>query len=302
LNYFSELVSCFDKLQEQGIVFHGMQTNATLINEQWCQFFHDKQFRVGVSIDGPFWANKKRKDWTGKYIFHKTMHGIKQLKSAGVPFSIICVVGRNNLDKADELYDFFVSSGCVSLGINIEEQLGSHVVNMKNDSDNVFNFWQQLFKAWKNNPVIKIREFANMLPSLMMLGDNLCDDQSKLYDIFPSVAWNGDVVLLSPEFLGAKSSIYNDFVVGNMQRGNLSDIINQWKKIPYIQDFTQGVHSCKRECEYFPVCYGGQAGNKFFEHGRIDVTNTVFCQNSEKSLADAILQQLQGKSMKGGNR
>lgn len=293
LNHFSQLVSPFEQLREQGIVRHGIQTNATLIDERWCEFFRSHQFRVGVSLDGPLWANTRRVGWNDKPAFDKIMRGIGYLREAGIPFSVICVVGKDNLDKAKELYEFFTGLGCTSLGVNIEESLGVHIVNSCDDGITVTIFWQELFSEWRKNPVIKMRDFARMLPSLVVLGNETQKGPPELYDIFPSVAWNGDVVLLAPEFLNTNAPRYANFVVGNVLNESLRTIIERGENASYVQDFSRGVSRCREECEYFSVCYGGQAGNKFFEHGTINVTETAFCRNSEKRLADAILRQLE---------
>ena len=293
LNYFLQLISPFEKLREQGIVHHGIQTNATLINKRWCEFFHSYQFRVGVSLDGPLWANTQRVKRNGEPAFDKTMRGINHLRKANIPFSVICVIGKNSLNKARELYEFFSKIGCMSLGINIEETLGVHVVNSRNDDDVILTFWQELFSCWQKNPVIKMRDFARVMSSLALLGSEVQNKPPALYDIFPSVAWNGDVTLLSPEFLNTSASCYGNFVVGNVLDKNIKSIIKQGENASYVQDFLRGVSRCREECEYFPLCYGGQAGNKFFEYGTTDTTETTFCRNSEKRLVDAILQQLE---------
>jgi len=296
LPYFTKLVDHFDRLREQELVRHAIQTNATLINERWCEFFRHHQFRVGVSIDGPAWANTKRVGWNSSPSFDKIMHGIRYLREAEIPFSAICVVSGNTLGKARELYNFFVELRCASLGINVEEQLGVHTVTINSQqadgTTRVTKFWQELFRAWQENPFIKVREFARMLPSLVALTDGQVASP-EVYDIFPSVAWNGDVVLLAPEFLNTVAPRYNNFVVGNILNEDLQTIVERGKLAVYVEDFVRGVNRCRQECEYFSLCYGGQAGNKFFEHDTTNETETVFCRNSEKRLADAILQELE---------
>jgi len=295
-DHFERLVFPLERLREKELVRHAIQTNATLINERWCEFFRHHQFRVGVSIDGPAWANTKRVGWNSSPSFDKIMLGIRYLREAKIPFSAICVVSGNTLGKARELYNFFVELGCALLGVNVEEQLGVHTVTINSQqvdgATRVTKFWQELFRAWQENPVIKVREFARMLPSLATLTDGQVASP-EVYDIFPSVAWNGDVVLLAPEFLNTVAPRYNNFVVGNILNEDLRAIVERGKSAVYVEDFIQGVSRCRQECEYFSLCYGGQTGNKFFEHGTTNVTETAFCRNSEKRLADAILQELE---------
>lgn len=297
LEHFSKLILPFEWLREQGLVRHAVQTNATLLNERWCEFFRSHQFRVGVSIDGPAWANAKRVGWSGAPAFDKIMRGIGFLREAEIPFSAICVVSGDTLDRARELYDFFVELGCASLGINVEEQLGTHTItiNSRDNGVRVIKFWQELFAAWRENPAIKVREFGRMLPSLAAM-NNGRTSAPELYDLFPSVAWNGDVVLRAPEFLNAVAPSYDNFVVGNMLNEDLLSIFERGETAAYVKDFVCGVHRCQKECEYFSLCYGGQAGNKFFEHGTTNATETVFCRNSVKRLADAILQELESQT------
>lgn len=297
IDHFSNLALPLEHLRKQELVRHAIQTNATLINEHWCEFFKLHQFRVGVSIDGPAWANVKRIGWNGTPAFDKIMRGIHFLREAGIPFSAICVVSGSVLDRAEELYNFFVESGCASLGVNIEEQLGVHsvTINSRRDGSRVTRFWMKLFAAWQGNPVIKVREFARMLPSLEAFTDGQVQSP-EVYDVFPSIAWNGDVVLLAPEFLNTIAPRYNNFVVGNILNGNLRTIVERGKDALYVKDFIRGVSRCQEECEYFSLCYGGQAGNKFFEHDTTNVTETAFCRNSEKRLADAILQELKSNT------
>lgn len=294
LKHFSQLVFPFEQLREQGLVRYGIQTNATFINEDWCEFFRSHRFQVGVSIDGPPWANQRRVGWDGKPAFDRIMRGIERLRETDIPFNVICVVSGDTLNRGKELYNFFIELGCDSFGVNIEEQLCAHIVTISSDDHGttVTRFWQELFAAWQENPVMKVREFTRMLPSLAAFNDGQ-SDFPKLYDIFPSVAWNGDVVLLAPEFLNTNALRYGNFVVGNVLEEDLQVIVERGKTTSYVQDFVHGVSRCKDECEHFLLCCGGQAGNKFFECDTTDATETAFCRNSEKRLADAILKDLE---------
>jgi len=297
-DHFAKLVDPLEPLRKQGLVRHAIQTNATLINERWCEFFKSHQFRVGVSVDGPVWANNRRVGWNGAPAFDKIMRGTCFLREVGIPFSVICVVGDNALDRAKELYHFFVDLGCASLGVNIEEQLGVHTTSMRDDGTRVTEFWRGLFAAWQEKPAIRVREFTRILPSLAAFTDDQIQ-MPEVYDVFPSVAWNGNVVLLAPEFLNTNAPRYDDFVVGNILNDDLQTVVERGRDAAYVKDFVLGVNRCQEECEYFSLCYGGQAGNKFFEHGTTNVTETEFCRNSEKRLADAILQELESTTTSG---
>ena len=86
--------------------------------------------------------------------------------------------------------------------------------------------------------------------------------------------------------------MHNNFVVGNVLQMPFAQIVAIAPDTPYVKDFVAGVKKCKVECEYFSVCLGGQASNKYFENGDISTTKTQFCVNSHISVVDAILETI----------
>lgn len=294
LEHFSMLINPFVKLERQGTVTHSIQTNATLIDSRWCQFFQEHDINVGISLDGPIWANKKRVDWAGNESYERTLRGIRFLKEAKIKFSVIAVVNFELLDKAKEMYEFFCELGCDSLGINIEERECANQSRLICDDERVAKFWHELFIAWQEHPRIRVREFLRTLRRMHKLNEASWAKPKVINEnIFPSVAHNGDVVFLSPELLGGKSPEYNNFVVGNILSSSLQDIIDRGQNAGYVQDYLVGVTKCETECTYFLMCQGGQASNKFYEHDTTNATETVFCRNHKKRLIDGILGVLQ---------
>jgi uncharacterized protein len=296
LEHFARLLLPFHSLRLSAQVTHALQTNATLITKDWCNFFVSNDIDIGVSIDGPGRANHNRVDWAGRDTYDATMRGIECLKSAGIEFSTICVVDRNSLSMAKELYEFFCELGCHSVGFNIEEQEGVNLSGV-DDHEGVLRFWTALFHSWRENPAIRVREFEWALDWMNALcnSDNAGEAstfQHASCDIFPSIAHDGSVVLLSPGFVGAESSLYKDFAVGNVLSESLASIVDRCRDVNYVTDYFQGVDQCREECDHFDFCGGGQASNKFFELGSTQGTETEFCRNAKKRLVSAIIQAL----------
>jgi len=187
------------------------------------------------------------------------------------------------------------------VGINIEERLGTNTGGVE-DGKLVKQFWQELFIEWNQNPQVQVREFTNVLQWMGSLTGELESIPNKT-DIFPTIGWNGDVVLLSPELLGAKYDTDRDFVVGNITRESLADILGHGQSSNYAQEYRAGVRQCELECKFFPYCRGGQASNKFFELGNIAGTETQHCRNSQQKPLETILAFMQSPSqiqMEGG--
>jgi len=182
LNHFRKLIEPFENLRKENKVHHSMQTNATLITKSWCQFFIKHQFRVGVSIDGPEWANTNRVNLKGQTIYSRIMRGIQLLKEYEIPFGVIAVVHEANIDRPEEFYDFFCELGCDNLSINVEEVEGINTRNSQVVEDKVFSFWKRLFKAQQSNPVLRIREFDSSFRYIESVLAGTIDDFKGLFD------------------------------------------------------------------------------------------------------------------------
>jgi uncharacterized protein len=113
----------FDELRRAGRVRHSLQTNATLVNDAWCDLFRERDVAVGVSIDGPADLNVERVDWAGRPAFDRIVAGIGKLVDRQIRFSLIAVVGEG-IGRAEDLLDFLAGLGPTSIGLNIEELEG----------------------------------------------------------------------------------------------------------------------------------------------------------------------------------
>lgn len=291
VSWFEDLVSRFEPARTKRLLRHTLQTNATLITETWCRLFHKYCFHVGVSIDGPRDMNRRRVNWADQSTFDSAVKGINCLKDAGLSFGVIAVVGSDGLGHARELYEFMIKLGANSLAINIEEIEGVNSHGSE-DSQRVNLFWASLFQAWRDNPRIRVREFRHVLSFLRLAAQVPLITPRPQIDLFPTILWNGDVVLLSPELAGGKSSEHLDFVVGNILNRSLADILSSARTASYVTEYFDGVRQCHKTCEYYQFCRGGHASNKFFEHGRLDVTETAACRNTRMRLLDAVLAEI----------
>ena len=294
IKYFKHLIQPFAELVKRNQVIHEIQTNASLINETWVDLFTAHNFKVGVSIDGPEWANRNRRDWNDIPSFSRALKGIECLKRNNISFSAIAVVTKDTLGHADDLFSFFSLLGCSTLGINFEEKEGVNIPLSYANENEVTTFWTTLFRAWRANPGLNIREFGRVFRYF----DNLIQtpnstDQSWNINVFPTIACNGDVVALSPELAETASHQFSDFVIGNITRRPLKDIVSQAYTHKYVDNFMKGVEICRSICEYFEFCRGGQASNKFFETGDFSVTQTEYCRNSKIKLVESILAEIE---------
>lgn len=290
IDRFRELLEPFSTLRRERLVRHNLQTNATLISEEWCALFKEQGVVIGISIDGDEDQNSARASWSGSQSFQSAFRGINVLRNAEIPFGVIAVVNSHNISKPQRLYEFAISLGCETLNVNVEEKEGQNLERDTLSDQAVRVFWQGLFNAWRRNPAIRVRELQNALSWLSAKAKNSeVPPLSREKEFWPTVATNGDVVVLSPELISVPASERSRFVVGNVLKTSLQDIVELSKTYWYIQEFFSGVSNCAATCPYYEYCGGGEASNKYFELNDITGTETAHCRHTKKLVVDAIL-------------
>jgi uncharacterized protein len=108
LDFYRRSMELADKHRRPGMTFlHTMQTNGTLLDDEWCQFFKEHNFLIGISIDGPAGLHDVyRVDKGGAPTFDKVMRGLHLLQKHEVDYNILTTVNRVNADQPLEVYRF----------------------------------------------------------------------------------------------------------------------------------------------------------------------------------------------------
>ena len=118
------------------VVRPSLQTNGTLINQAWCEFFREFGMHVGLSIDGPRRiTDLNRLNHAGRSAFDRIVAGLRLLKREEIPFAVIAVLSAESLRSAREIYDFFAEEGVERVAFNVEELEGEHVSGLKPGPD-----------------------------------------------------------------------------------------------------------------------------------------------------------------------
>jgi uncharacterized protein len=281
----AELMAPFEGVE------HHIQTNATLIDDAWCDFFVAHDMRVSVSVDGPASLNANRVNRAGAPAYNVIEKGIGTLRRRGLPFSALCVVSAPRPGLAGELYEYFLGLGCEVLGINIEEQEGVNARVNAFAPDAVRAFWAELVGAWRADPRIHVREVEWTLRYAGAVLAGTADGiLPPALDPIPTVAADGRVFLLSPELAGFTDARYGDFSSGTVMGESLSSILARAAtSASWVPEYLEGVEACRSTCSYFGFCGGAHAANRYFEHGRFDGTETNHCRNSKIRLLEGVL-------------
>jgi uncharacterized protein len=266
-------------------VEHHIQTNATLIDDDWCEFFREHQIEVGISVDGP--GSGLRTDRAGRPAYDRIMRGVEALRRHDIRYAVICVVSDPHPGLATELYRYFCELGCYWLGINIEEREGVNRRDTTRSELAVRGFWAELTAAWAADPRIELREvewsLQYLAAALRGKEDTVLPRQR---DPVPTIGYDGRVVLFSPELAG-----FDGFSLGNVLETPLAEIVARCSERPtgWVAEYFAGVEQCRASCPYFGFCGGAHASNRYFELGRFDATETEHCRNTKIRLLEGVL-------------
>jgi uncharacterized protein len=298
--FYRDAFRMIDRAKPDGLtVTHSFQTNGTLIDDAWCDFFAEERVNIGVSIDGPkHLHDRNRLTRSGRGTFDKTIKGIRLLRRREIPFHVISVLTIASMAAPRELFEFYVEEGIERVCFNVEESEGDHVSDSFADRDAEAAYYRFLSEFWRLSAAMPgkipfIREIEHALQQVIRPKDAPFNNQLVEPFAITSMDWAGNISTFSPELLGLKNARYGDFLLGNINRDALVDMPQRVNFTRMLEDIEAGVAMCRERCEYFSVCGGGEPVNKLAENGTFVSTETTYCRLTKMRATDLVLDALE---------
>ncbi|MBL8329102.1 MAG: GRRM system radical SAM/SPASM domain protein [Rubrivivax sp.] len=292
-----------EELGAQTKLGHAMQTNALLINDEWCTLFRRHAVRVGVSVDGPAELHDvHRKTRTGKGTHRRVLSGMEKLREHGIECHAIAVVTEETLRAKERFIEFFESHPFTELGCNFDEAEGTHEESslVGHEDEHAELLKQLLVRSQVPGSRLRVRELstalnliARPLPKVRWQGHEWPLNTQALPFAMLNVAHDGRWSTFSPELLGQASVAHSDFVFGNVHDQALlaatagEAFRRTWHAI------ARGIQNCERSCAYFSYCGGGSPANKLYELGGMDGAETLYCRSVVKRPFRIVLEALE---------
>ena len=258
LDFFRKAVELQNRYKKPGMrIFNAFQTNATLLDDDWCQFFHENHFLIGVSLDGPSELHDAyRKDKGGRPTFKRVMAGIELLKKHAVEFNILTCINAINADHPLEVYRFLrddVGAQFIQFIPIVERQdRGESPVSERSVSGIKYGkFLIQVFDEWVKRDVGKIyvQLFDVTLAAFMGLQPGLCVNQETCGEAL-ALEHNGDVYSCDHFVDGA-------YRLGNLMETPLVDLVSSSQQLAFGEDKRKSLPGACRKCPVLFVCNGG---------------------------------------------
>lgn len=257
LDFYRKCLKLEEKYNVNQIpVSHSLQTNGYLLDEEWCQFFAEHQFLVGLSLDGIKSAHDAyRKDSSGKDTYFHTLHAAQLLQQAGAEFNILTVVNKRTATKIDKIYHFYQKQGFywqqyIACLDPIGENAGKQDYSLTPDAYGQFLI--DLFRLWSldlfKGKQPYIRQFENYIGILLGNYPESCEQRG--------VCTFQNVVEADGSVYPCDFYVLDEYKLGNLREDNFVQIEERRKQSPFIQQSLNHTQKCQ-SCRYFFICRGG---------------------------------------------
>ncbi len=266
LDYFRQITEIQKKhLPPDRFALNGIQTNGTLLNDEWCQFLKKENFIVGISLDGPerFHAvNRFRKD--GKSSFNEVLRGFQLLQSYQIPCEILCVVHAQNVGFPLEVYRFFKSlkAGFITFLPLVEKQTsGEKMVSERTVPAKAFGeFLCAIFDEWKTSDIgtVKIQIFEEALRTAFGLEHSLC--------IFKPACGRVPVIERNGDFYSCDHFVDPAHRIGNIRYSTLSEMLESPAQKAFGLAKLNTLPEYCMKCEVRNFCNGACPKDRFDEN------------------------------------
>lgn len=297
--FYERAFDCFVDSSRTAAVQHSFQTNATLINDDWCEFFKRWSVSIGVSVDGPRAVHDAhRVDRSGRGTFDRVMHGISKLREHEIPFSVISVLTKESLNAADEIWEFYRSNNITQVGFNIDEEEGDHDVSSLIPSEHLTTFrkfMSRIADLQEQDPAIEVRELDSMRRYLAAPPRAEVKKSDNRPGAILNIDVDGNLTTFSPELLGRVHSKYGKFAWGNVHVDSWERFVRNALFQRARADIEAGVALCREVCAYSAICGGGCPSNKLAEHDTFVAAETKSCRFQIQAVADVIIERLERK-------
>jgi len=263
LDYFRRIVELQRKHKSpnQRIV-NGIQTNGTLLDEEWCLFLAKMSFAVGLSLDGPpEMHDRHRVTKDGKPTHEQTMRGYKLLQEHGVYTEVLCVVNAHNVRFPLQVYRFFkqINAQYITFLPMVEPQPDAKggVCHISVPAEAWGTFLCTIFDEWRDRDIgkVKVQIFEEATRTAFNQEHSLCIFRPTCGDI-PVIEHNGD-------FYSCDHYVDVQHRLGNIEDTPLVELLESPAQREFGRAKLETLPRYCLECEVRAMCNGGCPKNRF---------------------------------------
>lgn len=282
IDFYREFVSLVKKYNTSTAeVSFAVQTNGTLLNDEWCEFFRENNFLVGVSLDGNEEQNKYRVYPDDSASFGDIMRGIELLKKHNVQFNVLSVLTKNLANTFRDSYKFFKSMGISYLQYipclrDFDSDDDVYVMNNEDYLNYLNSAFRMYYNARLRGTPFSIRQFDNYV----LLAHGSCPEQCGMKGgCSEQFVVEGDGSVYPCDFY-----CNDEQCLGNINDTSFAEMRKSKKALDFISSSFEKKDECS-ECKYYYLCRGGGCKRNNASFNYCETYKKFFSQNEGKILS-----------------
>lgn len=277
LDFYRKAVALQAKYGQGRRISNSFQTNGVLLDDEWCQFFVEHHFLIGLSLDGPADIHNEYRVTKGGRPTHKlVMRALQRLQQHGVQYNVLACVNRHSSQEPQRIYDFLVDAGVEFIqfipvierladgntenhGLTLHAPGGeSHALTPWSvRADDYGEFLIRVFDCWRTRDVGKVfvMNIEWAFASFVGAPGAVCHHQPTCGRSVV-VEHNGDVY-------ACDHYVYPEYLLGNITQNTFAEMIDSTRQEAFgTAKYTSLPTQC-RQCEVVKACWGGCPKHRF---------------------------------------
>jgi uncharacterized protein len=272
LEFYRRAIEYQKRYARPGMTFENtMQTNGTLLDDEWCEFFKENDYLIGISIDGPRHLHDTyRLDKGGGPTFERVMRGLRLLQKHGVEYNILVAVNRTNADHPLEVYRFLRDEAqttwiqFIPVVERIDDQghtiyqKGTRVSERSVRPEQLGRFLIQIFDEWVRHDVgrVYVQTFEAAVRNwLRMPSSGMC--------VFEPTCGLGLALEHNGDLYSCDHFVEPDYLLGNIMDTPMAEMVSSEGQRQFGLDKRDTLPRYCRECAVRFACHGECPKNRF---------------------------------------
>lgn len=271
VDFFRKAIAYQEQYRKPGTIFENtLQTNGTLLDDEWCEFFKENNYLIGLSLDGPRELHDaNRVDKKGGPTFDRVMRGLRLLQKHGVEYNILTTVNRVNAAHPLEVYRFLrdeVKTTWIQFIPVIERinedgrtlyQQGTTVSENSVLPEQFGNFLITIFDEWVRKDVGKIfvQTFEAAVRSWLNMPTGMC--------FFSPTCGSGVALEHNGDLYSCDHFVEPDYLLGNIAENSMAELVGSDRQFKFGQDKLNTLPKYCLDCEVRFACHGECPKHRF---------------------------------------
>lgn len=277
LSFYRKALELQQKYGRGRNISNVIQTNGTLLTDEWCRFLHENNWLVGVSIDGPQeFHDEYRRTASGGPSWAKVMRGIQLLNKHHVEWNAMAVVNDFNADYPLDFYHFFKEMGCRFIQITpvVERMVnhadGRHLATLTDDAtapvtdfsvtpEQWGRFLCAIFDEWVRNDVGQtyVELFDCILANWVGVTPGIC--------VYAKECGHAGIMEFNGDVYSCDHFVFPEYRLGNIRKKTITEMLYGEQQQQFSRLKSQSLPKECKKCEWEFACHGECPRTRFIK-------------------------------------